>query len=176
MLFYNLKNNIMFHPLPNKVLMILAFFFSYGVVTGQKYLQIEMINDPVTIKIQEGEIITYKLHDSEEWITSKINRFLVEEKAIVMEDGFARLEDISYIMRYRPVADYIGKGLMTFGTGWLVYGGIAAVGADFDFGGDTLLIGGGSFFFGWLIRKLFNKKPLHIGHRYRLRLLDLSLK
>ena len=166
----------MIQSLPYKVLLFLGFFFTIGFVNGQKYLQIEMINDPVTIKIQEGEIITYKLNHSDEWITSRINRFLIEEKAIVMDDGYARLEDISYIMRYRPAANYIGKGLMTFGTGWLLYGGIAAIGADFDFGGDTLLIGGGSFFFGWLIRKLFYKKPLHIGHRYRLRLLDLSLE
>ena len=159
-----------------KSIFFFSFLFYQCLCSAQRFLQIEMINDPVTIKIQEGEVISYKIYESDDWLTSKIEKFLISEKAIVLETGYVRLEDISHVMRYRPFANYLGKGLMTFGAGWLVYGGIAAIGADFDFGGDTLIIGGGSFFFGWLIRKLFYKKPIVIGNRYRLRLLDLTLE
>lgn len=141
---------------------------------SQKYLQIETYNDPKTIKIVQGEKIAYKLKTSDDWFDGKIEKLLVEENTIVFENAFVRLEDITHIMRYRPFANYIGSGLMTFGTAWLVFGSIGTLAKGDDFG-PAIIIGGGAIAIGWLMRKLFYKRPIEMGKRYRLRLIDLSL-
>lgn len=145
-------------------------------VQSQVVLYFEKMSDVTPQKIYAGQKISVKLKGyQEDWTTVKIERILKDENIILYDGGMFDLEDIIYIRMTRPWASTISVSMISFGTSWLVYGGIAhfAVGT-FTFGLDTAVIGAGSIIGGWLIRKLFRWKKYKIGKKNRLKILDLS--
>lgn len=159
-----------------KYLFFLCLCFSTIMASSQKVLLIETVNDPKNIKVYEGQTIEYKLIKSDAWFSGKIETLMVEEETIVFTNGIVNLDEITHIRRYRNAALYIGRSLEGFGAGWLVFGTLGAIReGNSVLQGVVLVPAAGSIFFGWLIRKLFYKRTLDIGARYRLRLVDLTM-
>ena len=155
---------------------IFLFLGSFN-ICAQRILQLEMINDPETIKYYEGMDITFKVQNSEEWHTRVIERIMINEQAIVFNEGFYKINEITAIQNKRLGVLLFSGAITTFGTAWLGFGAIEEVarkGRQSD--AKTWVIGGSAAALGYGMRKLFYKhnKPLN-SNRYRLRLLDLSL-
>ncbi len=161
--------------IPKFITLLFLLLLCSNISFAQRFLQIETINDPSTIKLVEGERFEYKIFQSDEWLSGKIQKLMVQENTIVFPDALVSIDQISHIRRYRPIASYLGKGLMTFGAGWFVFGGLAAASGNYQFGTDTFVIGGTALAAGWLIQKFFYKRTLLIGKKYRLRLIDTSI-
>jgi hypothetical protein len=155
------------------ILTFLTLDFSYC----QRILQVEMVNDPETIKYYEGMEIIFKVKNSEDWHSRVIERIMIQEKAIIFNEGFYKLDDITAIQNKRFGVLLFSGAMTTFGTAWLGFGFIEEVarkGKQSDV--KTWVIGGTAAALGYSMRKLFYKhnKPIN-KERYRLRLLDLSV-
>lgn len=162
-----------------RVYLFLLLFLSthFFPLIGQRILQLEMVNDPETVKYYEGMEITFKVKNSESWHTRIIERIMIGEQAIVFNEGFYKIDDISAIQSKRFGVLLFSGAMTTFGTAWLGFGAIEEVarkGRQSD--AKTWVIGGTAAALGYGMRKLFYKhnKPIN-NERYRLRLLDLSI-
>lgn len=145
---------------------------------AQQFVQLETINDPETLKFNLGEKITFKMAGGDQWTRKRISSLLFKDTTIVFDDGLVHLNDISHIQLTRPYADIIGKGFMAFGVSWFVFGGLAALTSQDErtkFGWDSFAIGASAAGTGYLFRKLFYKRTVKMGERYRLRMLDLRM-
>lgn len=146
-------------------------------ITAQKFIQLELPGDPIAIKYYEGMSISYKHIDYPEEYNDRIIRKIdVDNQMLVFDDGYITMDEITHVRRYRPWAKAIGYSMITFGTVWLTYGGIAHVATDdFDFGVDTAIIGGTSLIAGWLVKRYLYTKNYKIGKYARLRMLDITM-
>ena len=155
---------------------ILTGIINPTISEAQVVLYIEIMTEIKPIKYYEGQELMYKSKEfPEDWQKIRIERILEEDKVILYNGGMLQLEDIIQIRRTRPWAIAAGYMLQTFGVAWFGFGGIAHFTTDsFDFGVDTLVIGGTAIVSGWLIKKLFKYKNYKIGKKVRLKILDVS--
>lgn len=146
-------------------------------IYGQEFLQIEIQNDPETVKFLLGQKVIIKTKQSDEWQTIVLRQFLYESNTIVYDQGFINLDDIAAIREHRQGVALLSAALMTFGGGWLVFG-ILGQGLDSkaEFGVREITIGVAALVTGWGLRKAFHNRDYVMGKRYRLRLLDLRMK
>jgi hypothetical protein len=143
-------------------------------MNAQKLLQIEDPKEVKTIRYYEGEKITFKTeYFGNEWQTKKIKSIMVDEAVIVFEDGFISISEITHVRHGLPIRKIVGKALMTFGIGWLTYGGIALMLKLPNVVPKDLLTGGIALVSGYLFQ-LFSRKIYIIGKNARLRLLDIT--
>ena len=158
---------------------MLAFFLTTAAVlslAGQEYLQIEMHNDPETIKYGLGQKITLKTQQTDEWQTIVLRKFIYDSGTILHDQGMIQLTDITAIRETRPGVGALSLALTTFGGGWLIFG-IISQGLDnkAEFGSREVIIGVSALAMGWGVKKAFYKREYTIGKRYKLRLLDLRM-
>jgi len=163
-----------------RLYIILAIIFCFQIapqsVSAQVVLYLEMMKEEKPIKYYEGQKLSFKSKDfPKDWQEITIGKIIDEEKIITYDGGMLKLEDIIQVRRSRAWAYLGGTMLQTFGTTWLVFGGIAHVATDeFSFGPDTAIIGGSALLSGWILKKLFRYKKYKIGKKNRLKILDLS--
>jgi hypothetical protein len=159
-----------------KILVFLLILIPYF-LSSQRILQLEMVNDPETMKYYEGMEITFKIKGSDEWLTRTIEIIMINEQAIVFNEGFYKLDEITAIQNKRFGVLIFSSVMTTFGTAWLGFGAIEELAfAGKQHTAKTWIIGGTAALLGYGMRKLFYKhnKKLNSG-RYRLRLLELSM-
>lgn len=159
------------------ILLVLFLFASLTVVSGQEYLQIEMQNNPETIKYHLGQKILIKTKQVDEWHSIVLQKFIYESSTIIHEQGMLQVEDITALRETRPGVGALSIALTTFGGGWLVFGAISQ-GLDnkAEFGTREVVIGVAALAAGWGLKKAFYKRDFHMGKRYKLRLLDLRMQ
>jgi hypothetical protein len=143
------------------------------VLSAQVFLQLEKYENPVAEKYFIGDYIIYKHADYDDgWRKERIERINLEAQSIMTSGSFVEISEIGQVRTYNGGVKAAAMSLKVFGAAWLVYGGIAYVGDNFDFGPDTAAIGLGSLAAGWLLQKLFYKNTYKIGNRHRVRLMD----
>ncbi|HMS68702.1 MAG: hypothetical protein IPN72_15440 [Saprospiraceae bacterium] len=160
----------------NKCLICFLLFTSCT-LWSQKYLQLETINDPQTLKYTENDKLTFRSVSLPDWQSRRIERLVIPDSLVIFNDGFMKLDQFDAIQTTRPIVGIAGKGFMTFGVAWGVFGIIDELynpGKQIDT--KTVVIGSTSFLVGYGLQKLFYKRTHKLGKRYRLRLLDLSIK
>ncbi len=146
-------------------------------VSGQRYLQLETINDPQTLKYVENQKITYMSKTLPEWQTRKIEKLMIADSLVLFYDGFMRLNDFDAIQTKRPAVGAASITLGTFGAGWLAFAVVDELyqpGRQLDT--QTLVIGGAGLLLGYTLNKFFYKRTHKLGNRYRLRMIDLSIR
>jgi hypothetical protein len=156
------------------VLLFSIFFFT---LSSQRVLQLEMVNDPETIKYYEGMELTFKTKYSDEWETRTIQTIMMKEQVIVFNEGFYKLDEIIAVENKRFGVLIFSSAMTTFGTAWIGFAAIDEIArAGNQSSAKTWVIGGSAAAIGYGMRKLFykHKKPLNTN-RYRLRLLELTL-
>lgn len=152
--------------------LLLCFFILIAATTyGQQYLQLETKNDPETIKFSSGDRISFKTDGAEGWQHKKIEKFILSDSLIIFENGYQHIGKLTKIRLPRKILGKMSNGLMQFGAVWTVYMIITN-----EISLRNGIIGGGSMFVGWIVKKLFYQRKYILGERYRLRLIDLSLK
>lgn len=158
------------------IVFICSFLMFSSATNAQVVLYVEIMTETKPIKYYEGQMLMYKTKEyPKEWQKIIIKRLMDEEKILIYEGGMLKLSDITEIRRTRGWATVGGYMLQTFGVAWFGFGGLAHFTTDsFDFGVDTLVIGGTAIVSGWLMRKLFKYKKYKIGKKVRLKILDLS--
>ncbi|MCB0646449.1 MAG: hypothetical protein KDC49_07280 [Saprospiraceae bacterium] len=160
-----------------KIFLSILFLFLTLAGSAQRYLQLETINDPLTLKYVENQKITYMSKTLPEWQTRKIEKLMIADSLVLFYDGYMRLSDFDAIQTKRPAVGAASITFGTFGAGWLAF---AVVDELYQPGRQlntqTLVIGGAGLLLGYTLNKFFYKRTHKIGSRYRLRLIDLSIR
>jgi hypothetical protein len=142
---------------------------------AQVYLQIEKFNSPKTVKLIPGTPLEFRLHAyPKTWRKGTIEYILYDEQTIALDGDIFHVDELKDIRFTRPWAKQISRSLVTFSGAWFTYGLlITAFDDNFEFGVDTVAIGGSAFVLGILIKKIFGKKKYKLGKNSRLRVVDL---
>lgn len=143
---------------------------------SQVFLQLEEAKEVKAHKFYEGDIVMIKTDKFPKlWQRHKLERFLVEEQVLVTSEGLLELKEITHIKLYNSTLAYLGKGFMTFGSGWFLFGGLGSLyemrlimtGAQIGLGGAALVVG-------YLFWRYASRRTVKLGKNNRLRLLDIS--
>lgn len=155
------------------VLMLLLL--SQAPATAQVYVQIEIFNQPKTIKYSPGQSITFQEKSNpDEWQSEIIRDILVDESVLLFEHGFLSIDNITKVKRTNVAAKYGGKTLMTFGAAYLIFGVIIEVATPNEGLNTTnISVGTGALATGYILNKTFGKKIYWMGKTARLRVIDL---
>lgn len=143
--------------------------------SAQIYVQIEIFNQPKTIKYQPGQSITFQESSNpDEWQSEVIKDILVDESVLLFEHGFLSIDNITKVKRTNTAAKYGGKTLMTFGIAYLLFGVIIEVATPNEgLNATNISVGTGALATGYILNKTFGKKIYWMGKTARLRVIDL---
>lgn len=158
-------------------LLLLSIFGFNGIPQGnsQIFLQLEFYDNPKSIKYQVGEQLTFKTEESSQWITKRIEKLDYDNQIIIFTSSYQDLTEITQVKRHKKWVKQLGLKLMQFSAAWFLYGGIAHFAADdFDFGYDTLGIGGGALLTGYVMYKFAGTSTYDVKNKERLRIIDVS--
>lgn len=154
------------------------FVFGYcGVPQGnsQILLQLEFYDNPKSIKYKIGEQLIFKTEESAQWKTKRIEKLDYDNQIIIFTSSYQDLNEITQVKRHKRWVKQLGLKLMQFSAAWFLYGGIAHFAVDdFDFGYDTLGIGGGALLTGYIMYKFAGTKTYDVKNKERLRIIDIS--
>jgi hypothetical protein len=163
----------------NILLFLLLLFSVLGntdILEAQKVLLLEPSYEIKPIKFFIGDNIDVKFTYEDEYIGDKIDDLLLLDSIIIFRRaGLVKLRDIEKIRLSNKVGLAVSRMLITFGVGWLGYGGIAAGVGRYDFNAGTLAIGSVAMGVGYLTHKVAGYKRYKIGKRHRLRIIDLTI-
>ena len=143
---------------------------------AQIVMQLEKINQVKTYKYLSGSTILIKQKAYPDvWTRKTISEILVNDNTIVFEDLIVPLDDIIAVKHQRPIIKGLSRKLYQFGVTWFAFAGVLHLTDRFEFGRDTLLVGGSAFALGYAIRAIFYTRTFKIGKNSRLRILDLNM-
>ena len=168
-----------------KYLFSLLFLFSCHFIFCQKFVQIEKLHSPKTIKFFLGDEITFMLTDGQ-WYTRVIEDVSYEKQYLLFPNGHIKIEDIATIKTFKNKkwSRSIGNQLVGFVPVWGGFRLVESKLLDGDgFGKGDYLIMGAAAGVGLLLRTLFKsrtyhfqKKPGKPSNKWRLRILDLEIR
>lgn len=144
------------------------------IAVAQEYLQIEFKNSVKKIRFAPGQKLVYQSAEFPgEWQKRRIDYFLHEKNAIVFQNGFEYLDNITKIREFKPIPFTLAKGLYAFSLRAIVLGAISAIAGRNELGwSDALFIGIPSAL-GFIIDKFMSYKHYKMNEFVRLELLDL---
>lgn len=152
----------------------LLVLFGFSICVAQKFLQIERYGKAQTKKLYIGEDLSYRVKGDKTWYEGTIQDILVEEKIVLFDQRYVRIEEIVMLRKRLRWPRPIGRQLYTFAGGWLLFSAGGTL-VGWDFGWDTVITAGVAAATGFLIQKIFKYKKYKIGKRRRLRVLDLTM-
>ncbi len=159
------------------IFVIFLFVAKVPICLAQEFLQIEVQNDPETVKYSLGQKIVIKTKQNDEWQSIVMRKFIYETGTILYDQGMVQVDDIIAVRDTRPGVAALSIALTTFGGAWLGFG-LVSQGLDnkAEFGTREIVIGVAALATGWGVKKAFYKRDYNIGKRYKLRLMDLRMK
>lgn len=154
----------------------LLLWYSMMITNGdsQVLLQLEIKNEVEAIKFYPGQELAIKTKEIPEWQKRAIVRFIPETNLIIFDDGVVALGDITHVKLPNQVANMAGKAFTTFGSGWLLFGGIANLARGDEFTWSTFAIGAVAVGIGILFSRIASKRKYTIGKNANLRIIDIS--
>lgn len=159
----------------SKIAMILTFLLTLMTVSGQRLLLLEVKNEIKSVRFAEGSQITYETADERgQWKTGVIERIVPDQNMLVTEHGIVYITDITRFRTDNNTARAIGYLFQGFGTGWLVFGGLALITGQDSVKPGHLIIGVIAMGIGWLFKKVASKRTYTIGKNANLRIIDIN--
>lgn len=166
-------------------LLILLFSIFALTVFGQKYLQLEKLNDAKTRKYFSGDEITFQLNNGQ-WYTRVIDDISYERQFVLFANGHVAVDSIVAFRSFKPArwSNSLGNQFYNFAAVWVVYSLIdQAVSNDGFDPAVVLVVPATSAATGFLIKKLFKHRTFRIKRnkagevtKWRLRAMDLTVK
>lgn len=147
------------------------------------FLQLERAGSLKVRKYPAGAEIKFKTAAYPDyWQNGNIYQVIPEEQSIVFSDRITYLKDYTHFRYDRPWPKAIGTNLTRFGVSWFAYAGLitglnelGVLENPFEFGTDTVVVGGAALVTGYLTKKLFSTVTRKINGKNRLRIIDLRL-
>lgn len=151
------------------------FLFLFGHLDGQVLLQLEIAKEVNAVKFAPGDVLVFKsLENPDEWQKKKIERIILDENILILEDGMLLVKDITHVRLSNGAAAGLGKLFTGFGAGWFLFGGIAHFTSNYNFSWGTFAIGAVAIGVGWLFNKVVSKRTFRMGKNGNLRIIDIS--
>ncbi|MGB4959706.1 MAG: hypothetical protein WBO36_09530 [Saprospiraceae bacterium] len=137
-------------------------------------LQLEIFKEVKAIKFGPGDRVIFKTSQyPKEWQTRKLERIVLDQHLLIMEDGLVPLKDITHFRVINGSAGAAGKLFTGFAAGWFLFGGIAHVATEFNFSWNDFVIGAVAGTVGWILTKFISKRSFKIGKSANLRIIDI---
>ncbi len=154
---------------------VVLFLSVSQMLHGQQLLQLEIYNDPIAKKFGPGDVLIYQTKSLKEWQTDKIESVDYENQLVFFVNGYEHLDNFTKVKIYKKWVKQLGLKLMQFSAAWFLYGGIVEIiDDDFDFGWDTVGVGGGALITGYFLYKFASSKTYDVKGKDRLRIIDIS--
>ncbi len=144
---------------------------------AQVFLQLNRYGNPEPKRFYIQDNLYYQSVDyKDQWLKREIDSFLIPDSTIVFTDGMIKVNTITKIKIFKPLANSIGTRLIQFGAVWLLYGTAAHIYYSQTTPWDSRVWGVslGSIASGWLTKKLFSSKTYSINDKNRLKIMDLT--
>lgn len=142
---------------------------------GQRMLLLEIRNEVKAVKFGEGSKITFTTKtEPGEWKTEVIERIIPEQNMLITENGMVELPEIVKFRTVNKTARAFGQLFQGFGTGWLVFGGLALITGQNSVKPGHLVIGLVAYGVGWLFKKIASNRTYDIGKNANLRIIDIN--
>ena len=163
------------------ILSVIILCSIYG--QAQVFLQLERAGSLKVKKYPAGADIKFKTSAYPDyWQNGRIYQILPEEQSVVFSDRITYLKDYTHFRYQRGWPNAIGTNLTRFGVSWFAFAGLLAglnefgvLENEFNFGRDTVIVGGTALVTGYLTKRLFTTVTRHINGKNRLRIIDLRL-
>lgn len=140
----------------------------------QEYLQIEFKNSIKKIRFAPGQKLVYQTSEFPgEWQKKKIDYFLHGKRAIVFQNGFEYIDNITKIREFKVIPFTLAKGLYAFSLRAIVISAISAITGENQFGLNDVLFIGLPSTLALIIDKFMSYKHYKMNEFVRLELLDL---
>ncbi|MEO0734947.1 MAG: hypothetical protein AAFZ52_19070 [Bacteroidota bacterium] len=156
-------------------LLLITVLFTCG--RAQKVLLFEKLTSSKAERLYEGDWLKFKMTGDKFWQEGPIREMRPDIQALVINDRFIMLDEISSVHQGQTFASAAGIGLMTFGVSWSFWG----VAGNYTDGDPTTnyetrdaLVSLTTIGTGFLIYKLFGQKKFKTGKYRRLRVVDTS--
>ncbi len=155
-------------------------------VWAQRFLQLERVHSPKSIKYFPGDEITFQL-DQGQWHTRVIEDISWEQNLLIFANGHVVVDSITALRSFknRRWSKPIGNQLVGFAFVWAVYSlidGAVAGDVSSNFQGVGLGIPIAAVASGLSIKRLFRQRTFHFtknkkgeAKKWRLRALDLEV-
>lgn len=158
---------------------LLSFFVAFGfnpLLHSQIFLQLEEAKEVKAHKYVPGDVIIIKTTEFPKiWQKHKIERLLVEEETLITSEGLISLDEITHVKLFNPTLSLVGRGFLTFGTGWFLFGGLGSLyEMQLIMTGGQIALGGAAVVVGYFFWKYASQRTVKIGTQNRLRILDIS--
>lgn len=158
------------------LLLLLPLLFDFQNLPAQKMLLLEKTTKVKPQKFFIGETLTYKLDEHQAtWFSDEILDILPEENALVLGIQKVRIEDIAALRFHRPLIDGLGRKTGVFGAQLIFFSTLGLVAFDDLNAKKGLAIGGGAIGASFLTIKLLKFKRVKMGHRHRLRTIEIPV-
>jgi hypothetical protein len=158
------------------LLTFLLAFCKTNVLHSQVFLQLEESKEVKAHKYFPGDVIMIKTTEFPKiWQRHRLERLLVEEETLITSEGLITLEEITHVKLFNPTLSIVGKGFMTFGSGWFLFGGLGSLyEMRLIMTGSQIALGGAAMVVGYIFWKYASQRTVKLGTQNRLRLLDIS--
>lgn len=161
-------------------LTLLTLLFTTFLCTGvraQKILLFEKLTSSSSERMYEGDRLKFKLRGDKFWQEGPIREMRPDIQALIINDRFIMLDEISTVHQGGTVAGAAGYSLMTFGVGWSFWS-VAGNYTDGDpstrYEGRDLMVTLTSVGTGFILARILGRKRFKPGKYKRLRVVDTS--
>lgn len=157
--------------------LIISVTFAGSPIVAQRVLQIEKFGNPKTKKLFPGEEIVYQIRGTEGWSRGIIDRLIVDQNLIGLQNSYIKLNDIAAFRYHREWPKPFAKQLFWFGAAWSFYGFIGPLTDDVPDNGyrkADAIVTVSSWVIALALPKVLNYRVIRFGKRKRLRMLDLN--
>jgi len=141
---------------------------------AQQYLVVQKTGTVKNYKYQTGDRITLELNDHKTPLSGEITR--IEDSLLVLNGSrVIGIKEISCVVRTRNLFRVLSKVFLTVGVGYVALEGINGLLNNYSpVISKQSLIAGGAIAGSGLILRIFKKRKLVIGEKYRIKILDFD--
>lgn len=156
----------------SRLLGLLVLMIFPWILSAQIFLQLELPHEVEAIKYSEGSYIEFKTTEIKGWQTDRIVSIIPDGNSVLFENNLLSVKEITHVRLRKPVASGVGKLFIGFGTGWFLFGTLGYIFDGYRINTGDIIIGSVALGIGWVVHKVFSKRKIKLGTKYRLRIID----
>ncbi|MCS6928744.1 MAG: hypothetical protein NZM43_04515 [Saprospiraceae bacterium] len=154
----------------------LLFIAVASLAFSQKFIQLERVNRPRTLKFYAGDELTYRFKGDAFWRNSLITDVNMDSQRVAFDGRYYALKEIEAIqLQYAGLLRATGPALMFFGASWAGYSLIGALFDNYPLTTQTVIVSGSGLLIGFGLKHIFKYRKVSLNERRRLRAVEIPV-